>query len=351
MPELFGRTYTRDALTRLVGDMAQLAGVRLSALADGNGRGMRVADLHSGSGLAFTVLLDRGLDVGAASFAGRSLGWHSATGWVEPARYEPEGRGWLRTWGGGLVTGCGMSWMGAPAVDQGEALGLHGRMSHLSAYNVSTGAAWEGEEYVIWVQGEIVEAVTFGAKLHLTRRISTRLGADWFRISDRVQNIGFEPTPHMMLYHVNFGFPVVSPDSEILVDSIETQPRDAVAAPGLSAHRRFQEPTPGYAEQVFFHTVRPDADGYARAAIVNRALNFGGYVRYRQAELPWLIEWKQMGARDYVCGLEPGNAAVTGRDKARAEGTLRILAPQEVVEYALEIGALPTREAIAAYEK
>ena len=349
MPELWGRTYSPDALARLVGDMSQLAGVRLSEWIEGDGRGVRVAEVHNGL-LSFTVLLDRGLDIGAAHAAGRALAWHSATGWVNPNRYEPEGTGWVRTWGGGLMTGCGLSWMGAPTVDEGQPLGLHGRMSHLAAFNVSSGARWEGDDYVIWVQGEIVEAVTFGDKLHLTRRISTRLGAPWLHIHDRVQNAGFAPAPHMMLYHVNFGFPVVSPDSVVLVDDFDVRPRNETAAKGYDAHRRFQEPTPGYVEQVFFHTVRPDDAGYARAAIVNRALDFGAYVRYRQAELPCLIQWKMMGERDYVCGLEPGNAWVDGRDKARAEGQLRILQPQEVVEYSVEIGALPTRAAIEGYE-
>ena len=350
MPDVFGRTYTPAALNQLVGDMSQLAGVRLCELVDGDARGVRVADVYTGGGLSFSVLLDRGMDIGEARFAGRSLTIHTAVGWAHPARYEPEGAGWLRTWGGGLMTGCGLGWMGRPTVDEGEPLGLHGRMSHHSAANVCTGAGWQGDDYVIWVEGEVTEAALFGTKLRLSRRISTKLGAAWLHIEDHVQNIGFEPAPHMMLYHCNFGFPVVSPDSEVLIDTLNVQPRDAQAASGVGDYARFQQPTPGYAEQVFYHTVRADADDYARAAIVNRALDFGAYVRYRQAELPWLVHWKMMGARDYVCGLEPGNAGVTGRDEARAAGHLRILEPQETVAYSVEIGALPTRAAIATYE-
>jgi hypothetical protein len=351
MPELFGRTYTPEVLTRLVGDMSQLAGVRLGELTDGSARGLRVADFYTGSGFRFSVLLDRGMDIGAASFAGRPLAWHSAAGWAHPSRYEPDGLGWLRTFGGGLMVGCGLAWFGAPTVDQGEALGLHGRMSHIPAAGVCTGAAWQGDDYVLWAHGEVREAVIFGEKLRLTRRISTQLGANWLRIHDRVKNIGFEPAPHMMLYHCNFGFPVVSPESELLVDDLDVKPRDEVAAPGVDEHRRFQEPTPGYAEQVFYHKVRADAEGYVRAALVNRPLGFGAYVRYRQAELPCLIQWKMMGASDYVCGLEPGSAWVTGRDRAREDGLLRMLAPDEVVEYAVEIGVLPTPEAIEEYEE
>jgi hypothetical protein len=215
--------------------------------------------------------------------------------------------------------------------------------------NVSTGAEWRGDDFVIWVQGEVREGVIFGETLHLKRRISTALGSKAFRIQDRVHNAGFTPAPHMMLYHCNFGFPVVSPQSDLLVDDEGVRPRDDVAAPGMDNHTHFDEPTPGYAEQVFYHTVRAGSDGCARAAIVNRAMSFGAYVRYRQAELPCLIQWKMMGAGEYVCGLEPATAWVGGRDEARREGRLRTLEPGEAVEYEVEIGVLPDAQAIEAF--
>ncbi|MBN1285599.1 MAG: aldose 1-epimerase family protein [Anaerolineae bacterium] len=350
MPQLFDRDYTPDELARLIGDMTQLAGVRLGELSDGVARGVRIADFHTATGLAFTVLLDRGMDIGAARFAGRPLAWESPVGWAHPSRYEPGELGWLYTFGGGLMTGCGLAWFGAPTVDQGVPLGLHGRLSHTPAANVSAGAQWEDGEYVIWVQGEVREAKVHGDTLRLTRCISTVLDGTWLLIDDRVENLGFTPAPHMMLYHCNFGFPVVSPDTELVVDDANVAPRDDVAAPGLDEHTRFGNPTPGYAEQVFYHSVNPDDDGSAYAALINRALNFGAYVRYRQAELPCLVQWKHTGAGQYVCGLEPATAWVGGRDTARAEGQLKVLEPGEAVEYEVEIGVLPDAEAIEEYE-
>jgi len=152
-------------------------------------------------------------------------------------------------------------------------------------------------------------------------------------------NDGFTPAEHMMLYHCNFGFPVVSPDSVLELDA-ETFPRDAIAEAGLSRHRRFDPPTPGYAEQAFFHRVKADAAGYAQAQITNPKIGLGVYVRYRQAELPCLIQWKMMGAGEYVCGLEPATSWVTGRAQARQDGLLRVLAPGERVQYDVEIGVL-----------
>jgi hypothetical protein len=86
------------------------------------------------------------------------------------------------------------------------------------------------------------------------------------------------------------------------------------------------------------------------AGVVNPALGFGGYVVYRKTQLPHLTEWKQMGKGAYVVGVEPGTNLVTGRAKERAEGRLRMLKPGEKVQYDLEVGALTTKQEVAAFE-
>ena len=59
MPQLFGRTYTRDELQQLTGTLSQVAGVRMLERADGKPRGIRAADIYTGSGFRFEVLLER----------------------------------------------------------------------------------------------------------------------------------------------------------------------------------------------------------------------------------------------------------------------------------------------------
>jgi hypothetical protein len=73
-------------------------------------------------------------------------------------------------------------------------------------------------------------------------------------------------------------------------------------------------------------------------------------MRYRAAELPYLAQWKMMGAGDYVCALEPANQWETPRHKLREEGRLRFLSPGEEVHYHVELGALPDAVAIADFE-
>ena len=54
MATLFGRTWTRHELLEMVGDVSQVANVRLCTLADGAQRGVRVADFATGSGFRFS---------------------------------------------------------------------------------------------------------------------------------------------------------------------------------------------------------------------------------------------------------------------------------------------------------
>ena len=337
MPALFNDDFTPDDLRRLTGAMDQLAGVRLVEYADGKARGLRAAEVWTGSGFRFTVWLDRGMDIGPAEFAGKPLAWlHPALG--APGQFEPERSGWVRTFGGGLMTTCGLTFFGQPEQDGAESLGLHGRISHIPAQNVRLTTEWQGDDYVLMIEGEVRQSVLFGENLLLTRRITTRLGATSFRVEDCVRNDGFRATPHMLLYHCNFGFPVVSPESELIVDDEAVRPRDAAAGRGLAAHARFEPPAPDFAEQVFFHHPRPDASGYVTASIINRSLEFGASVRYRAAELPALAQWKMMGAGDYVCALEPATNHETPRAKLREQGRLKMLAPGEQVNYVLELG-------------
>jgi hypothetical protein len=352
MVQLFGRSWTQKELARYAGNLDQIGGVRLGELADGNSRGVRTAEFETGSGLSFTVLLDRGMDISTCRFRGAALAWAGNPGPVHPAYFEREGLGWLRTFHGGLVAGCGMTYAGAPTVDEGVALGLHGRLSHLPATNVWADGSWRGDEYEMWVRGKMRETVVFGENLSLTRRIWARMGESRLFIRDLVVNEGFQATPHMMLYHCNFGFPLLAEGAKLISPAQKVTPRDDVAAVGLEIHDSYEAPVDGYAEQCFYHDMVADENGYVTVLLANRAFNggqgLGAYVRYRQAELPCFTQWKEVCAGTYVTGLEPANCWVEGRDKDRARGVLQFLEPGEEREYLIEIGVLANQAEIDA---
>jgi hypothetical protein len=337
MANLFGKEWTRAELLAHVGDLSQVAGVRLIELSDGVERGVRAADVATGGGLEFTVLLDRGMDIGAASYKGLPLAWVSPAGFAHPAHFEPEGLGWLRTFGGGLMTGCGLTNVGSPCEDEGELLGQHGRLSHLPARHVGSGQEWEMDECSFWVDGELRQARLFGENLCLTRRIETGLGQNRISIHDTVENLGDSSTPLMVLYHINLGFPLLNSSCRLEAPAHNVRPRDKVAEPGVGDWMRFQEPTTGYQEQVFIHDLPADADGWASIRLVNPTLRLWLRVRFQKESLPNLVQWKQMGQGAYVLGLEPSNCGVEGRAKDRARGTLEFLEPDESREFEVEI--------------
>ncbi len=348
MPTLFGRDVGKDDPLKRTGGLAQVAGIRMMTLADGAESGVRIADVRTGSGLRFQVTLDRGMDLSVAEYRGIPLAYRSPAGDVHPSRFEPGGRGWLRTFPGGLMTGCGMTYAGAPCSDEGQDLGLHGRLSHLQASCVSSSERWEGNECVLRLSGSVRESAMFGENLVLTRSIEAVVGRSAITIRDNVRNEGHERSPLMMLYHINAGWPLLAPGARLLLGECTTTPRDPAAAAGLAGSRDFSGPEPGFAEQVFYHDCEPDAQGYCAALLENGELGLGLLVRFRHRELPRLAQWKMMGEGTYVMGIEPANCAVAGRESERRAGTLKFLDPGEEQSFEVGISLLDGKEEIAS---
>ena len=354
MAKLYGKEFTRAELMRKIGDISQIAGVKSYQLNDGNQKGTEAVDFRTGTGFSFTVLPGRGMDISYAEYNGQPLCWRSPAGDVESSHYESQGLGWLRGFYGGLMVTCGMTYAGSPCTDEGEELGLHGRMSYTPARNVWTDGEWDGDDYIMWVQGKVREAVIFGENIMVTRKIWAKLGESKLYLHDVVENLGFEPVPHMYLYHINGGFPAVDGGSVLLSPTREALPRDEEAQIDSRKYAEFQKPTPGFSERVYYHDMIADKDGYVYSALVNREFRngqgFGFYAKYLKSQLPRFTEWKMNGEGTYVVGMEPANCLVDGRDKERENGTLQFLQPGEKREYNLEIGVLTCIEEIENLE-
>lgn len=345
MANLWGRNWTRTELLQYVGHIEQVAGISALEISDGMGRGSRVFQVSTGSGLTFRVLADRALDISACHFRGVPLAWASSTGEVHPAYYEAEGLGWLRSFQGGLLATCGLDQFGAPATDGGEAFGLHGRVSNLPASQVNYQTYWADDEYHLEISGQVRQTRLFGENLVLHRKISTRLGANTIWLEDTVTNEGFNRQPHMILYHCNLGFPLIGPAATLHVAGGAVVPRDADAEPGLGEWHRFQPPTPGYREQVFRHAPVANEQREAVARIDNPELDFGFRLRYSAKTLPHLFQWKQMGQGAYVLGLEPANSSgIAGRAAARQRNDLPHLEPGENRTYQLQFEINPVED-------
>lgn len=353
MVDLYGRRWTRQELEGHVGDISQVAGVRRLSLGEGRQAGVELAQFRTGTGFNFDVSLSQGMDISLAEYRGQALAWRASPGDVAPAHYEPQGRGWLRSFPGGLVKTCGLTNVGAACTDGGQELGMHGRIGNLPAENVWIDGAWEGDEYLMWVQGKLRETTVFGENLLRSRRITARLGESKLWIDDVVENQGAYSSEFMLLYHINLGFPVVANGAKLLTPPTVVVPRDADATEGKESYASFHGPQAGYREKVYYHDVQPDDQGYVTVAVVNEGHNqgqgLGVYVRYKKEQLPRLIQWKMLDARTYVVGLEPANCLVEGRDRERERGTLQVLEPGASQKVHLEIGVLPNLRFIEGF--
>ena len=327
MPEIFG-VAVADVLDR-VGSLDQVARVDSYVEAEGPARGARLLRVVNGGGLEFDVHPDRGLDIGSASFEGLPLAWLSSTGIGAPSLYDPVGRGWLRTFGGGLVTTCGLDSFGPPADDEDGVVGMHGRVSHIPARLTTVEATPER----ILIAGTVRQTAVFAENLALRREISSEVGSSTLTITDTVTNEGATESPLMVLYHVNLGWPLLDEGTTLDIPAASVTPRDADAETGFGGQYEIAAPVAGFREQVYIHEAGADR----RATVTNAARGLQLTLNYSDT-LPALFEWKMTATKHYVLGLEPANTPeINGRAAARANGRLPHLQPGESITYQVSI--------------
>ncbi len=324
-------------IRKRTGSMAQIAGVTSYVFDSGKSRGMRGLEVNNGSGFRFTVLPDRGMDLGPAEYRGNNLVFISKTGLVSPCFYDSHGDGFLEGFAGGLLTTCGLTYMGAVCEDNGESLGMHGRISNCPAESVNVEEGWIDGDYCITIRGRVRQAKFFRENLELHREITTKMGTNAVRIRDTVKNCGFETQPFMLLYHCNFGYPLLDENTVLSTSPGTVTARDEDAQKGLDSFDSFHAPEHEYREQVFYHVSK---ERNAFGLLYNEKLDggLGAYVKYDPMQLPYLLEWKQMGESDYVVGMEPATWFPEGRDVARKRGELDFIEPGEEKHFEIELG-------------
>lgn len=343
----------RDAIRQRIGNLAQLGGTRHVILNEGAAKGMAAIDVDTGAGLRFTVLPDRGMDISLCSYKGTNLVYLTGNGEVNPAFYDAAGLGWLHTFFAGLLTTCGLTTLGAPGRDGDVELGLHGRYSALPARHVQDRSGWQGDRYAIELQGVVEETRLFDHSLELTRTLRTEIGSRAVTLHDRVVNTGYSSSPCTILYHINAGHPLLSEHSELVLTAARTEAHDGTSRAAMADFARFGAPVPGFQEQNFLHQMARGDDGLAHAAMLNPALSggLGLALAFDPAEVPYLNEWKMLGQRDYVVGIEPCTAPCANRARLREVGLLPMLEPGQSRDITLHLQVLEGPDDLAAYRQ
>jgi len=342
--QLYGKTWTRREIEKYLGRIEQIGGLQHCALSGGKSEGVDQVRMRTGAGLAFEINVSRGMDIGLTKYCSTPLTWLSPNGTAHPAYWQGGSMDWLKTAVGGLLMTCGLTQVGSPCNDGQESLPLHGAAHQLPAELLRCEGEWQDDEYLMTVRGRIRQSRIFGENITLTRTIRCKIGENRIEIHDVAENCGFSATPFMLLYHFNFGFPLMTGDTEMHFPSGKVIVRDHEVP--VIDFEHWPKPQKNFQECVYYHEDLIAEGGVATATVRQPYFPIGNETRpltvrlmWQTENLPCLVQWKMPGEGAYVLGIEPANCYVEGRVAERNRGTLQTLQPGEVrhFELALEI--------------
>ncbi|MEN6384949.1 MAG: aldose 1-epimerase family protein [Phycisphaerales bacterium] len=334
----------------------QLGGIETSVLDNGPGRNVRIAWINTGTGLRYKVAIDRAMDIIDAFFNQHSLAWLSCNGITQPQPDYSHGIEWLSNFPGGLLTTCGLSHTGGPESDEFGKRGQHGKISNIPATLESiVQPDIVAGNLNMSITGIAKESKVFGPNLEIRRTIASTLGSSEIRISDKVTNRGNTSVPHMILYHCNFGWPLIDDKTKIIWKGV-CQSRglemDNEIFNDKQNYKLCRNPMKSHnagGESCGFIDVKADKKGMCKIGLYNSKLNLAVAMEYNKKQLPCLTNWQHWGLGEYVCALEPGTNPPIGQKKARELDQLIYLEPGECRKYELKISVLTKQKQIKEF--
>ncbi len=324
-------------LLRKTGNLSQLCGVREVRCTSGKAEGLRLLQVYNAAGLSFTVVPDKCLDIYDFSFCGVNFAFHTKNGLTGNQWYSPVNMEFMNYWSAGMLCTCGLENAGPSCeLPDGMVLPLHGRLSMTPAENLCVRQEWREDDYVIEIEGQMRETRLEGHNLLFTRKISLSLFSNTVRIQDRLENEGFSPFDFMLLYHINFGYPVIDEGTKILMESGKPVWGRTTYAEERKQNCHVMEPVcDEVEEEVFFHDIPPGKDGFSRVSVVNEKLRMGAEILYSYETLPVLSQWKFCAPGEYVLGIEPGNSHIEGRAEGSKNHALASIGAGESLEFSV----------------
>lgn len=325
-------------------------------LRGGRREGVELIEVNNGV-LSISVVPTRGMGLWNAHAGGLRLGWDSpvADGPVHPSHVNLlnwGGLGWLEGFDE-LLARCGLENNGAPYTEGDARFGLHGKIANIPAHYVAVHAD-PGPDGLIRVEGHVDESKLFSTQVRMVTTLSTAPGSNRFTVIDEFRNPSDLPQEMQILYHWNFGPPLLEEGARFVAPCKTVVPRNARAVQGLGHYDVYAPPEPGFAEQVYFFDLigKGGDQGETLALLRDRAGEKGVALRFDRSRLPCFTLWKNTGGlkSGYVTGLEPGANYPNPKPYEKSQSRVVTLPPggSHVVETTLEV--LLDRQAVAAVE-
>lgn len=337
--------------------------IRKQALKGGVQDGVDLITLDNGQ-LTIRIVPTRGMSVLDVQQGDFRLGWESPVKeLVHPSFTNLDtrgGLGWLQGFNEWMVR-CGLEFAGHPGTDEvvdntgatsSVPLTLHGRIGNLPASRVEVLIDRE-VPHRLRVRGVVHERWFMGAKLELATEISTEPGSDRIRIEDAVTNRGGTPQEFQLIYHANYGAPLLEEGAKVVTAAKRIAPMNAHAGEAIDHYDTYGKPEAGFVEEVFLVWPYADEEGHARVLLHDAAGERAASIRWSVEQLPYLTIWKNTAAAEdgYVTGLEPATGFPFNRGVERAAGRVPTLEAGQTRQFALEFGLHQGRDAVAREAK
>src|SRR6185436_11318611 len=337
--------------------------VRRQRLHGGKQDGVDLIVVDNGR-MTITIVPTRGMGILRVVMGDLRLGWDSPVREVVNPKYvnleARGGLGWLEGFNEWLAR-CGLEWAGHPGPDRfinnvGEQaemnLTLHGKVENIPASEVEV-IVDRAPRPRIRVRGRVDERAFYGPKLELWTELSIEPGSPAFRIEDTLTNRSAFESEFQILYHVNYGPPLLGAGARFSAPVRRVTPFNAHAAEDVATYSEYAGPVRGFIEQVY--NLQPFADSAGRSMVMlsNASRDRAVAMAFAVAELPYVTLWKNLTALEegYVTGLEPGTGFPYTRRLEREAGRVPKLKPGETRRFAIDFGVHATASAVASVEE
>ena len=316
-------------------------------------QGVELIVVNNGK-VQFNVIVTRGMSVYRLQCGEVSLGWDSPVRQIVHPQFvdlsSDGGLGWLGGFNEMMVR-CGAEFAGHPGEDEGRMLTLHGRVGNIPATEVAV-IIDDEPPHRIRVRGRVDESMFKFGRFELWTEVSTVPGSNSIQFHDELTNLSEYKREYQMIYHANFGRPILEAGAQFVAPVQALWPLDDYAAQDLEAYQGYLGPTADFGEQVYCMELAADDEGLTSTLLHNSAESMGVHVRHQTASLPFFNLWKNTDTESdgYVTGLEPSTGFPFNRSLERKMGRVPVLAAGQSVTFQVEIVALENSQQVSAVQ-
>ena len=296
----------------------------------------------------------RGLGILSVDGDGLRLGWDSPVDEVVNPKYinleSRGGLGWLDGFNE-LMVRCGFEWTGHAVQADGMIYTLHGRAQNTPVSRLIVNVL-DKAPYTITVRGLIKENTFKKSNLETWVSLSYVPGSKDFIVHDVVTNKSDYTRDYQIIYHSNYGTPILEEGARFVAPVKEISPFNDYAKKGLKTWQTYLGPTKDFDEMVFNVYPYADEQGQTQVMVTNQAGDKGAGISFNTNQLPVFSLWKNTDTlkQGYVTGLEPGTSFAYPVTVEREQKRVRQLEPGQSTEFTLVYSLLSDKKSVEQYE-